>query len=54
MCCRRYNNIGMDAFVFIKSGYIKTSAKQTDSRLYVTLHDRLSQFIYSQFTSDIP
>ena len=45
MSCRRNNNTGMNTFVFTDFGYIQTSAKLADSRMYLTLHDQLSQFI---------
>ena len=44
MSCRR-NDTGMDTFVFTDSEYIQTSAKPADSRIYLNLHDQLSQFI---------
>ena len=44
MSCRR-NDTGMNTFVFTDSEYIQTSAKPADSRIYLTLHDQLSQFI---------
>ena len=46
MSCGRYNNTGTNTFVFTDSGYIQTSTKPADSRIYLTL-SQLSHIIYN-------